>query len=43
MAQVEAFDALKLCDRSSLLQGLKAMAELVEPIDAETLAIKIKR
>lgn len=31
MAPVEAF------------QGLKAMAELVEPIDAETLAIKIKR
>lgn len=33
----------RVCDRSSLLQGLKAMAELVEPIDAETLAIKIKR
>ena len=31
----------KVCDRSSLLQGLKAMAELVEPIDAETFAIKI--
>ena len=33
----------RVCDRSSLLQGLKAMAELVEPIDAETLAIKVKR
>ncbi len=33
----------RVCDRSSLLQGLKAMAELVEPIDAEALAMKIKR
>lgn len=33
----------RVCDRSSLLQGLKAMAELVEPIDAETFAIRIKR
>lgn len=33
----------KVCDRTSLLQGLKAMAELVEPIDAETMAMKIKQ
>ena len=32
----------KVCDRSSLLQGLKAMAELVEPIDTETLAVKMR-
>lgn len=29
----------RVCDRSSLLQGLKAMAELVEPVDAETMAV----
>lgn len=28
----------KVCDRASLLQGLKAMAELVEPIDEEAFA-----
>ncbi len=33
----------KVCDRASLLQGLKAMAELVEPIDAETMAIKVRQ
>lgn len=29
----------RVCDRASLLQGLKAMAELVEPVDAETMAV----
>lgn len=28
----------KVCDRNSLLQGLKAMSELVEPVDEESLA-----
>ncbi|MBI2176644.1 hypothetical protein HYU40_04865 [Candidatus Woesearchaeota archaeon] len=32
----------KVCDRSSLLQGLRAMAELVEPVDAETLAVRVR-
>lgn len=33
----------KVCDEASLLQGLKAMAELVEPIDEETLTLKVRR
>ena len=32
----------KVCDRSSLLQGLRAMAELVEPANEETMVLKIK-
>ena len=32
----------KVCDRSSLLQGLRAMAELVEPANEETMMLKIK-
>ncbi|MBI3037136.1 hypothetical protein HYY73_05315 [Candidatus Woesearchaeota archaeon] len=32
----------KVCDRNSLLQGLKAMSELVEPIDEETLTTKLR-
>lgn len=31
----------RVCDRASLLQGLKAMAELVDPIGEETFAIKL--
>ena len=31
-----------VCDRNSLLQGLRSMAELVEPIDEETMAAHIK-
>lgn len=33
----------KICDKASLLQGLKAMAELVKPIDEETLTLKVRR
>ena len=33
----------KVCDRNSLLRGLKAMSELVEPVSEETLAAKSKR
>ena len=32
----------KVCDRNSLLQGLRAMSELVEPIDEETLTMKLR-
>ncbi|MEK6854374.1 MAG: hypothetical protein AABX60_03490 [Nanoarchaeota archaeon] len=32
----------KVCDRNSLLQGLRAMSELVEPIDEETLTLKVR-
>lgn len=31
----------RVCDRGSLLQGLRAMSELVELIDEETLALKL--
>ena len=33
----------RVCDRSSLLQGLKAMAELVEPITEEAMALKTRK
>lgn len=33
----------QVCDRASLLLGLKAMAELVEPIDEETLLLNARR
>ncbi|MBI2581393.1 hypothetical protein HYV85_06365 [Candidatus Woesearchaeota archaeon] len=32
----------RVCDRGSLLQGLRAMSGLVEPIDEETLALKLR-
>ncbi len=32
----------KVCDRASLLQGLKAMAELVEPIDEEAFSARLR-
>ena len=31
-----------VCDRKSLLQGMRTMAELVEPIDEEAIAARIK-
>ncbi|MBI2143648.1 hypothetical protein HYU17_00660 [Candidatus Woesearchaeota archaeon] len=31
----------KVCDTASLTQGLKAMSEFVEPIDEETLTLRI--